>query len=210
MVVGAVALFEGGTKAITLLKGAIDLASKYEAKKSKIFRKYVDPGFAQLQPVIEAYSANLAKFRRSVRPAENITELEAALLIFEESRVMAVVKRQKAIGTLLGSIDALLKSMERHPRRKREAVTLLEFLSELRLFFSYADRVELRREVGSMATSIIKHAEMLLSIGNSRDDRIDEAKASLGEICDFSLGLLKSRVSALNRAFTALKLECGG
>jgi hypothetical protein len=62
----ALALLEGGEKALDLLKCAVELVSKYETEKAKIFTRYLEPAIVQLWPAVVAYVDNIQTFRHAV------------------------------------------------------------------------------------------------------------------------------------------------
>lgn len=188
----AMAIFEAGSKAIELLQNAIELVSKYHSQKEKIFNNYIEPGFKELQPVIEAYITNITLFRRSASAARNWNDLDIAFRNFEEGRVTVVVNRQKTLGPLLASTSSLLAYMEKRPRRKREALALLEFFEAVSQFFRSTEFAENSPEPptksrGSVAGSIIYHAERVL--GEERKGGPNNAKKALKGLCDRALNL---------------------
>ena len=82
---------------------------------------------------------------------------------------------------------------------------LLNFVSELAGFFEDGERIECSFEGRpSFALGIITESRV-----SWRWESPDDVKPVI-QRCDRILSLLETRISKLNKAFTALKLECVG
>ena len=208
-------------KAVDLLNKGIDLASRYNTARHKIFSEYIEPSFLQLQPLIEAYIVNISQLRQGVSSAHTMEDLKQALDLFKIGRISVVLNRERVFGSLVASIASFAKELEGNELRKREAASLLEFLQLLTNFFRDSSSIEdhdfpalknipereaTSRRVGTMAAGVIRLGDGLLDEHAGFDAR----KTSLSKSCDIALRLLESRISDLNRSFTALKLECLG
>jgi hypothetical protein len=136
-------IIESAVKGFELLKNAIELASKFQSKKKRIFDKYIEPGFSELNPVIEAYIQNMASLRLSVQLASTVDDVRNAFITYERNHVGEVIGREKILGRLVPALSSLSAYMEKHPRRKKEAKALSQFAHLVINFFSLRDMIRL-------------------------------------------------------------------
>ena len=215
----AIAILDGGAKALGLLKDAIELMSKIQSKERKLFTKYIQPGFSDLRPLLRQYVINIAEYRQAISSSDDYADLISAYRSFTKNRISIVIERQEKFGTLDASVKELRRHFEKHPRKKKRATKLIVFFESIRDFFRFTRFAEgamftpdelvhssgdeelwNRTNWDSSATGLIERTCVVLDLIKDEGWSLDRAKKDLDDFCSGTITEMEGRLSKAKRS----------
>jgi hypothetical protein len=201
-----IAVVEGLTKVLELMKNSKEFFGKFESDRRRIFTNQIEPAFEGLRPVIRCYGDIIAAFREAISNSPDYAAAEKAITECAEARRKTVRDRTELISTLRATRDFwLLKGYK--PEPSKPIAAYVEFLSGLEWYFeSYS---ALPTEPSTMVTDLLDAARR--TIGDKPERTLPPAvKQALLDRCDYSLAELEVRHNILYRRYADLRLASLG
>ena len=216
-----IAVIKGLSQTLDLAKKAKGFFETFDSRKRKLFRQYIDPAFADLQPVFDSYADIISAFRKDMANAKNYSDMQVALDEYVAKRQKTARHRSKVVPALEATLEHMTAEMTLS-KCSRANELLLEFMDSLSSYFvcssfnySRSKRFEFAIKTYdaaglglSFASSLIQMTTGIIERRKMEDGDFSKAKKIIVRSCDGAIHALEERSSILHKSFMKLKLEC--
>ena len=192
--------------------------------RKKLFNKYIEPIFEELQPVIKFYADTIATFRRDFSKAKVRNSQEKAIQRFKEDRRKLVQQRSELIPALETTLAYMEKKLSKN-KKSNVRVLFFEFMDNLCSYFVVCsfrlnktrDHFAIRTDdfapfPASISSGLLDFADFYLRQLSQPESKMlrkpELIRKNLIGMCDEAIEELEKRSVLLHKSFTALKLEC--
>lgn len=210
-------LIEALSKFTDLLTKSKEFFGTFESEKKKLFRKYIDPAFTDMQPVLRQYRDDMVSFREDLSKVYDYMSARLALDSYIEKRRRLVLERTKLLSALKATSHHWVTHTKHDPGGARSA--FIHFLSQLMQYFGLPpSRVVDGSEQTfddyhitfflSDASNLIEQITMLIAPYKHKKNIAKYVQKTMINYIDVALSQIEQRSLFVYDSFAELKMKC--